>query len=269
MLAVGVFWFVSAGAARGAEKLPASPPRYFNDDAGVVSPKVADDLNAKLEQFERQTSNQIVVAIYPRMQSDDALAAYTTRIYQSWKVGQKAKSNGAVLFVFVQDRKMQIVTGYGLEGALPDAICKRIIDDEIAPRFKAGDYDAGVTAGVNAMIAATKGEYKGTGRTARERQGGGAGGWRIDWFWVIVVLLILYGVVKQLARNRAGRLYGSHRPSGCLPALFYWWAMSQSRRTSGWGGGGWSSGGGSWGGGGGGFSGGGGSTGGGGAGGSW
>ena len=90
------------------------------------------------------------------------------RVAQSWRVGQKAKDNGAVLFVFMQEHKMQLQVGYGLEGAMPDALCKRIIANEITPRFKLGDYGGGLSAGVTTILAAVKGEYKGTGLTVAE-----------------------------------------------------------------------------------------------------
>ncbi|HEX4645982.1 MAG TPA: TPM domain-containing protein, partial [Verrucomicrobiae bacterium] len=148
-----------------AEIIPPAPAQYFNDYAHVVSPATAARLNQTLENFERETSNQILVAIYPKMQSDSSIEDYTVRVARAWRVGQAAKNNGAVLFVFIQDRKMFIQVGYGLEGALTDALCKRITADEISPRFKNGDYNGGLTAGVNAILAASKGEYKGTGRT--------------------------------------------------------------------------------------------------------
>ena len=154
--------------ALAAEVIPPAPAHYFNDYAGVTSPATAARLNQTLEDFEKQSSCQIVVAIYPKMQTDSAMEDYTVRIIRAWGVGQKDKNNGAVLFVFVQDHKIRIENGYGVEGALPDALCKRIEDDEIAPRFKQGDYDGGLSAGVTAMIAAEKGEYKGTGTTVAE-----------------------------------------------------------------------------------------------------
>lgn len=154
-----------------AEVVPPPPKQYFNDYAGVVSRETASRLNTTLEQFERDTSSQLVVAIFPKMQSDSSIEDYTVRVAQAWRVGQKGKDNGAVLFVFVQDRAMHLQVGYGLEGALPDALCKRIIEDIIKPHFRKGDFDAGLTAGVEAIIAAAKGEYKGTGRTAAETTG--------------------------------------------------------------------------------------------------
>src|SRR5262249_42309306 len=103
-----------------AETIPPKPVRYFNDYAGVVSKQVADGFNEKLAQFERETSDQVVVAVFPTMQSDSDIADYTQRVAQAWGVGQKERRNGVVLFVFIQGRKMFIQVGYGLEGALPD-----------------------------------------------------------------------------------------------------------------------------------------------------
>src|ERR1043166_3165654 len=114
-----------------AEVIPAAPKQYFNDYAGVVSPPVAARLNKRLEDFERETSNQILVALYDKMQSDSSIEDYTVRVAQSWGVGQKGKNNGAVLFVFIQDRKMYLQVGYGLEGAIPDAVAKSIIEQKI------------------------------------------------------------------------------------------------------------------------------------------
>src|SRR5207253_2573077 len=122
----------------------------------AVSPAAAEKLNRELIDFERETSNQVVVAIYPKMQSDSSIDDYTVRVAQSWRVGQKLHNNGVVLFVFVQDHKLFIQVGYGLEGALPDALCRQIIDNEITPRFKQSDYDGGLSAGVHAILAATK-----------------------------------------------------------------------------------------------------------------
>ena len=111
---------VLGAGLRAAEVIPPRPAHYFNDYAGIVSPAVAGQLNQQLEQFERDTSNQILVAIYPRMQSDSSVEDYTVRVAQAWGVGQKGRNNGAVLFVFMQEHQIFIQVGYGLEGALPD-----------------------------------------------------------------------------------------------------------------------------------------------------
>ncbi|HVU38227.1 MAG TPA: TPM domain-containing protein [Opitutales bacterium] len=259
-------WVGAALPAQAAETMPPKPDRYFNDYAGVVSPQVAEKLNGQLENFERETSNQLVVAIFPTMQTDSSLEDYTQRIAESWKVGQGDKNNGAVLFVFVKEHKMRIEVGYGLEGALPDALAKRILDDEITPQFKGGDFNGGVTAGVQAMMAAAKGEYKGTGRTHHDTVLNKVND--IDPLAIIFGFVFLFLIMGAIANalKKTGTVYT--KTGRCVynnnPNVFPWWW--------GGGGGGGSGGGGGFGGGfggGGGFSGGGGSFGGGGASGSW
>jgi uncharacterized protein len=236
---------LAATGLGAAERIPPAPSRYFNDYANVVGRGTADTLNRQLEQFERDSSNQLLVVIYPKMESDSSVEDYTVRVAQAWKVGQQNRDNGAVLFAFMQEHQLYIQVGYGLEGAIPDALAKRIIERDIVPRFRAGDVDGGMTAAVGALIAAAKGEYQGTGATRAEGQRGksgkfpSAGG---------VVLLIIF------------LFLASRRRQSALPYIIGGALMSRgSRGRSSWGGGG----------GGGGFSGDGGSFGGGGAGGRW
>jgi uncharacterized protein len=238
-----IFLFAFCFRAFADEVIPPAPTQYFNDYANVVSSATVSQLNQTLEDFERQSSEQILVAIFPTMQSDSSIEDYTVRVARAWKVGQKDNNSGAVLFAFVQDHKMFLQVGYGLEGVLPDALCKRIIDEQISPRFKAGDFDGGLTAGVQSIIAATKGEYKGTGATvADSRTSHGSGSPFLGFgFIVLIIIFIIF--------SRGSGMF--------LP----WLLLSSSGSSRGWGGGGFSSGGG--------FSGGGGSFGGGGAGGSW
>lgn len=189
------------------EVLPPAPAAYFNDYAHVVSAGTAAQLNQTLENFERQSSDQILVAVFPKLQSDSSVEDYTVRVARSWQAGQKARNNGAVLFVFVQDHKMFLQVGYGLEGVLPDALCKRLIDEQIAPRFKAGDFDGGLTAGVQSVISAAKGEYKGTGLTVADQQPSNAFNSQDIimplLFMVFVAALIFVPVL--LARGNRGR----------------------------------------------------------------
>lgn len=234
-----------------AEVIPPKPAGYFNDYAGIVSKEAALRFNEQLAQFERETSDQVVVAVFPKMQSDDDVAAYTQRVAQSWAVGQQGKRNGAVLFVFIQDRKIFIQVGYGLEGALPDITAFDIYENRIKPRFRSNDYEGGLAEGIDSIFKAIRGEYQGTGKTVRER-GGRSRGLPLN----LIVFLIFVGISLLLSRIKPRR--GYHYTGGGGGWAWY----------GGGGGGGWSSGGG---GGGGfsGFSGGGGSFGGGGAGGSW
>ena len=106
-------------------------------------------LNEKLARFDQETSNQVLVVIYPDLTSP-SLEDFTIRAAQAWKAGRGKLDNGVVLFVFKNDRKMRMEVGYGLEGALPDATAKRIIEDQIASAFRAGNPTRGLEAGIDA-----------------------------------------------------------------------------------------------------------------------
>jgi uncharacterized protein len=205
-----IFSTVFLNQAAAAEVLPPKPPGYFNDYANVAPKEKALALNEQLAQFERDTSNQIVVAVYPKMESDSDIFDYTFRVKEQWGVGQKGKNNGAVLFVFVQDRKMFIQVNYGLEGALPDITAKDITEHVIKPHFKNGDYAGGLAAGINAIIQATRGEYKGSGKTVLEKRAPSSGGSGPLTF-IIIILVVL--VFVRLGRKRGGYGYtGSGGP---------------------------------------------------------
>jgi uncharacterized protein len=261
---LGVLFAVLLASRRiAADTLPPAPAHHFNDYAGVVSDATAQHLDRELTQFERASSDQILVAIFPQLPSGQALEDWTHQVADKWGVGLKGKDNGAVLFVFVNDHRMRIEVQYGLEPKLTDATCKDIIEDVIAPRFRAGDYDGGLTAGVNAMLAAARGEYQGTGRTVYEaRHRGGQPGGGSGFLFVFFIALI---VISYLRSRRQVHYSGGGRGG-------FWGGGGPWIFPGGWGGGG---GGGGWGGGGGGgwggggFSGGGGMGGGGGASGGW
>ncbi|MGC1320624.1 MAG: TPM domain-containing protein, partial [Candidatus Udaeobacter sp.] len=181
-----------------AEVIPPKPDGYFNDYAGVVSKETASRFNEQLAQFERETSDQVVVAVFSKMQSDSDIADYTQRVAQAWGVGQKERRNGVVLFVFIQDHKMFIQVGYGLEGALPDATAFDITERHIKPLFRAGNYEAGLTTGIDLICKAIRGEYKGSGKTVAERKGGGAVTGLLPFIIFVIVLMILSRLFRKL-----------------------------------------------------------------------
>ncbi len=240
-------------AGVSAQPLPSPPAGYFNDYAGLVSAADAQRLDARLRQFAEETSTQVVVAVFPSLPSP-SLEDFTVRTAESWRVGRKDWDNGAVLFVFVAERLMRIETGYGLEGALPDQLAARILDNEVRPRFRAGDWAGGLEAGIDGILAATRGEY-----TAPPPAPHGVPLLPVLVI-VLFVVLFLWLASQGSGGVHAGRTYGGRG-----------WRRDSGRWGGGssWGGGGWSGGGGSSWGGGGGFSGGGGSFGGGGASSSW
>jgi uncharacterized protein len=246
---------LAAEAAAAAEVIPPKPPAYFNDYANVVSKEKARVLNEKLAQFERETSNQVVVAVFRKMQSDSSIEDYAQRIAQAWGVGQKSQSggNGVVLLVFIDDRKMSIQVGYGLEGTLPDVTAFDIRSRHINPHFKNGDYEGGLVEGIDLICKAIRGEYKGEGETALEKRrtpGASSGCGPLGFLVMLIVVL----VIIRLGRRKGG--YGYTGLGG--PFVSSGWGSGGSSSSSSSSGGGFS-----------GFSGGGGSFGGGGSSGSW
>ncbi len=246
-------------AAFAAEQLPEKPQRFFNDYTGTVDRAVGDQLNERLAKYERESSNQLLVVFYSKLLTDSSLEDYCTRAFEKWGVGRADRDNGAVLFVFTEPHKMRIQTGYGLEASLTDAECFRIIEG-MKPLFRAGDYTGAASLGVSAMIEATAGEYKGSGKTRAEDQSD-------PQWWIMIVFMTVLLIVKGLhSRNQTrGRGYsydskGRRSVSGGQPWYNSSWGSSDSWSSGGGGGG---DGGGSS------FSGGGGSTGGGGASGGW
>ena len=145
-----------ATSARAAE-IPFLSGRV-NDYAGILSPATVQHLSQLLKEHEDSTSNQVVVLTVTSLEGD-VLEEYSMHVVENWKLGQKGKDNGVLLLVARDDRKVRIEVGRGLEGDLPDATCGAIIRKEIVPRFKEGDYDAGVTGGVEAILAAIAGSY--------------------------------------------------------------------------------------------------------------
>jgi uncharacterized protein len=133
---------------------------WVHDEANVLSASAKSELEMMLKAERDSTSNQIAVLIIPSL-NGEALEDYAIKVaHQEWKLGQKDKDNGVLLLIVIDDRKVRIETGYGLEGVLTDALSSRINRNEIVPFFKQGDYDNGVKAGVIAIIKAIKGEYK-------------------------------------------------------------------------------------------------------------
>nr|WP_010132921.1 TPM domain-containing protein [Microbulbifer agarilyticus] len=128
------------------------------DNANLLSQSTRYQLTERLQQQEKISSNQIVVVTLPDLQGQ-TIEEYGYQLGRHWKIGQKGKDNGVLLIVAPQDRQVRIEVGYGLEGALTDAISSNIIHTKILPEFRTGNFDGGVTAGVESIIAATQNEY--------------------------------------------------------------------------------------------------------------
>ena len=232
------------------------------DGANLLAPDVRQRIEDKLRAHEDKTSDQVVVATVPSLQ-DVPIEDFANGLFRHWKLGEKAKNNGALLIVAPKERKVRIEVGYGLEGALTDALSKVIITTAIAPKFKTGDFAGGIEAGVDAMLTILAGDAEEWQRRAEVRSDESTLGEDIAViiamiFIFLFIVAFLQGLSQQQGGVRRHRLRNGQ-----------WVTLPQSTGWSTGSGSGWSGGGGGWSSGGGGFSGGGGSSGGGGASGDW
>lgn len=180
------------------------PQGYVTDSAGLLSPATEQKLEHFLEEFERSDSTQLTVLTIPSLEGE-AVEEYALRVAEDWKVGQKGRDNGALLLVAKAERKLRIEVGRGLEGRLTDLLAGRILDNELRPRFKAGDYDGGIAAGVVAMAQAVRGEYQGSGRTAASRKGQTIPWWIFPLiFFVLPLLLRIATPASRFSHHRRG-----------------------------------------------------------------
>lgn len=168
-----LFFLLAFPLSSAALEIPQRPEGYVSDYAALLSPSAKARLEETLRQAETETSNQIVVVTFPAL-GGEVLEDFSIRLAEAWKIGQKGKDNGAILLIFKNDRKVRIEVGYGLEGALPDATAKLIIENEIVPRFREGKFDEGVERAAQAIISATKGEYRGESALPEENYFGPA-----------------------------------------------------------------------------------------------
>ncbi len=141
---------------------PMVPPRLVNDFSGLLSPQEENTLEQTLRDFHARTSNQVYVVTVEDLKGYD-ISGYAFRLGEQWGIGQKEKDNGILILLRVspdqKHGKAFIATGYGLEGAVPDAIANRIVDHEMIPRFKEGKYPEGLRAAVNTIMSLAEGEY--------------------------------------------------------------------------------------------------------------
>jgi len=254
-----------------SQNIPArpNPPRPLNDFAHVLTADQAAALEQKLLAYNDSTSSQIVI-VTVESTGDDVPEEYALKILRDWGVGSKKNNNGIVILAAINDHKLRIEVGDGLEGAIPDITAKQIIDNEISPNFRQGNYYRGFDRAVDALVKAAAGEYKATERPGRSPAYGSRGRGAGNFIGIGVIFFIF--IIIAIFRNRGGGGGGGGtiNRGGFLPWLLLGSMMNnRGGGSSDWGGGGGGWGGGDSGGGGGGFDFGGGSGSGGGASGSW
>jgi uncharacterized protein len=231
------------------------------DGAGLLSPDVRQRIEDKLKAHEDKTSDQLVVATVPSLQ-DVTIEDFANGLFRRWQLGGKAKNNGALLIVAPKERKVRIEVGYGLEGALTDALSKVIVTTAIAPKFKTGDFAGGIEAGVDAILGILAGDAEEWQRRAEIRSDESTPEEDIAVvIAMIFVFLFIVAFIRGLRQQTGARRHRLRNGQ--------WVSLPQSTSWSTGSGSGWSGGGGGWSSGDSGFSGGGGSSGGGGASGDW
>jgi uncharacterized protein len=271
---IAVLWLLCAPWAAAEVAVPPLKARV-TDLTGTLQPDQQAALEQTLQAFENSKGSQIAVLIVPTTQPE-TIEQYAIRVAEAWKLGRKGVDDGVLLLIARNDRKLRVEVGYGLEGAIPDAVAKRIVSEIITPHFKQEDYFGGIQAGVDRIIKVVEGEPLPEKKSSRSKDGGGASG---DWLAIgFVLAVVVGGAMRALLGPFVGGLV-----AGSIAVVVAWllFASLMMALVAGLfvfiftllgrhGGGGWSSGGGGWsGGGGGGFGGGGGGFGGGGASGNW
>jgi len=231
-----------------AQDIPSSPENRVSDYADLLSEIEENRLNSMLQAYEDTTSNQLIVANFQNAQGYP-VEDFTIRLAEKWLVGQKSRDNGIILAIFIDERKIRVEVGYGLEDVVPDAVAIQIAQNVISPFFKEGNYQRGIFEGVNALMQAAAGKYEGLGK----KRSGKENKIRLPYVFMIFIFIFILSLFRR--RRSTSVSSRGYRNSGP-----FWWGGFGGGRGGGFGGGSF---------GGGGFSGGGGSFGGGGATGSW
>lgn len=189
-----------------------------NDQARMLSSETKQRLEQKLIAFERETSNQIAVLTIPSLQGDD-IDQFSIRVAEAWKLGQKGKDNGVLLVLAQAERKVRIEVGMGLQGVLPDITAAKIIRENMRPHLKSGDFDQGITVAVDSIIAATKGEFKGTGQTTQKRAAKKTSSSFVTFLVIAAIAVAVLGIFSRYLGGAAGAVGLPLAASMAFPGL--------------------------------------------------
>ncbi|MFS2134369.1 TPM domain-containing protein [Duganella sp. Dugasp56] len=207
-------WAVAAGAQVAVPPLSAR----VTDTTGTLTSDQKASLEQVLQDFEAKKGSQIGVLMLAST-APETIEQYSLRVAEQWKLGRKKVDDGALLIVAKDDRTMRIEVGYGLEGVLNDAVCKRIISEVITPKFKQGDFYGGIRDGIDGMLRVVEGEP--LPAPARPAEDGGVGSY-------LPVLLVLALVVGGILRALLGRLPGAIMTGGLVAFLAWLFAGALS-----------------------------------------
>ncbi|MBU1599687.1 TPM domain-containing protein [bacterium] len=171
------------------------PKGYVTDSAGILSFQDVSAITGIAEELERKTTAQLAVVTVKTTQPE-TIEDFSVKLFEKWKIGQKGKDNGILLLIASSDRKVRIETGYGIEGILPDATCKMIIENEMLPYFKRGEYSQGILSGASAIIAIVSEDY------GTKVEGSSMGRHRKDKpspiFWILTLLFAIPLIIAPM-----------------------------------------------------------------------
>jgi uncharacterized protein len=193
---------------------------YVNDYAGMISSSAKARIEKDLKAFEQSDSTQLVILTVPTLEGE-TVDGFGIKVAETWKIGQKGKDNGIIILVAKQERKIRIEVGRGLEGPLTDLAAGRIVDIAIAPRFKQGDFDGGFIAGVAAVIAATRGEFKADIKPKAKKTKAGT-----SFFTLLLIVLVALLFIGSFSRTMGGLAGAVGLPAilhlGLFPLTLIW-----------------------------------------------
>ena len=182
---------------------PPRPTQYVTDNAGALSSSTVKNLDAELLSYEQTTGHRVIVWI-GQTTEDVPLEDWTIKAAETWKIGRPGKDDGAILFMFMQDRKIRIEVGYGLEPSLTDAASIRIINDTIRPAMRSGDPDAAVQGGVDQMLLTITPSFKGQIGHSVANETTSSDDSTFGTVGSIIIFIIIFGVLILLSRLRRG-----------------------------------------------------------------
>jgi len=214
--AVALTLTAAAAATGDFADIPALKARV-TDTTGTLSAADVARIEGKLKAFEQQKGSQMVVLMVPTTQPE-AIEQYSIRVAEAWKLGRKKVDDGLILLVAKNDRKLRIEVGYGLEGAIPDVIAKRIISEVITPRFRSNDYAGGIETGVDKLIAVAAGEALPAPQSKQSWSGSKFVTDNFDMEWLFVGIFVALGI-GSFMRSVFGRFIGSLLTGGGFGAV--------------------------------------------------
>lgn len=215
LLQAGVF-------AQDVQPIPALSSHVV-DTTGLLDASQQAALEAKLDALEKAKGSQVVVLIVPTVQPED-ISSYANRVGNAWKIGRKNVGDGVLFVVAFKDRQMRIEVAKTLEGAIPDLAAKQIITNAVTPRFKAGDYAGGISAGVDQLAARIKGEPLPEVTTSANGTGNLPGGF--DWMDLAVFLFFAVPIGGAIAKSIFGQKLGSLITGGAVGTLAFMFTAS-------------------------------------------